>query len=126
MRLTKPPSSLTPDQFPAAIVGPMRGSSRLWTHDPTVLETATIRIDVLSRVESASTSDLFAESIDLVEPLSGALWTAYCDNKFDSTVLKLPDSQDPISWEGPVRIPGYGNMCIGFRYQVMVQIQEAV
>ncbi len=123
---SNPPSALTPAQYPVAIVTPMRGSSRLWTHNPSVLETATIRIDVLSRAEGVSTETLVTDSIDLVEPLSNALWTGYFTHKFNGTVLKMADTQDPISWEGPVLIPGYGSRAIGFRYQVMVQVEEQI
>ncbi len=123
---SNPPSALTPAQYPVAIVTPMRGSSRPWTHNPSVLETATIRIDVLSRVEGTSTETLIADAIGLTEPLSGALWSAYTNHKFNNTVLKLADTQDPVSWEGPVLIPGYGSRAIGFRYQVMVQVEEQI
>ncbi len=122
-----PPTALATDQYPAAIVYSVEGGSRPYTHDPSVLERATIGIDVLVKVQGESLEEVISDAVTLQEPLSHVLWTNWYTGKFNGTTMKLGDNTaDPIRWQGPMRMDGYGQRAMGFRYQVDVVVQEAI
>ncbi len=122
-----PPTAIAATQFPAAVVYSLNGGSSAYTFDPTVLERATIVIDVLVKVQGEATADVINDAVSLQEPLSHALWSAWYTGKFNNTVMKLGDTAaEPIRWQGPMRMDGYGQKAMGFRYQIDVAVQEAV
>jgi len=122
-----PPTSIAANQFPAAIVYSLNGGSRPYTHDPSVLERGTIVVDVIVKALGVAVEELIADAVTLQEPLAHALWAAWYTHRFGGEAMKLGDvSSEPIRWEGPMRMDGYGQKAMGFRYQIDVVVQEAI
>jgi hypothetical protein len=120
-----PPSTMSLEQLPAAIVYPRTGQSSLFDHTPTILESATVWIDLCVKAEKRPLDEIVAESIDLQEPLSLALWRAWLTTKFNDSVYRLGTSGggDPIRWS-LVELTWGGHKTIGFRYEIDVAVTE--